>query len=143
MTRREFEILMAAVPLTAAQETAHASPTGSHIGNLYPFVQKQADRAPIELSFLRPEFQNLKEWQKRARAMVFEHMFYAPPPVDPQPRLIRSSDRGDYVEEYLTFQTTPDLRVPAYVLIPKGVKLPAPGVVALHDHGGFYLWGKE
>jgi dienelactone hydrolase len=33
--------------------------------------------------------------------------------------------------------------VPAYFLIPKGVKLPAPGVVALHDHGGFYLWGKE
>jgi dienelactone hydrolase len=85
----------------------------------------------------------LKEWQKRARATVFEHMFYAPPPVDFQPRLIRSTDRGDYVEEYLTFQTTPDLRVPAYVLIPKGVKLPAPGVVALHDHGGFYLWGKE
>jgi len=33
--------------------------------------------------------------------------------------------------------------VPAYVLIPKNVKLPAPGIVALHDHGGFYLWGKE
>jgi len=29
------------------------------------------------------------------------------------------------------------------VLIPKKAKLPAPGIVALHDHGGFYLWGKE
>jgi len=33
--------------------------------------------------------------------------------------------------------------VPALVLIPKRASLPAPGVVALHDHGGFYLWGKE
>jgi dienelactone hydrolase len=33
--------------------------------------------------------------------------------------------------------------VPAYVLIPKKVTLPAPGLVVLHDHGGFYLWGKE
>ena len=29
------------------------------------------------------------------------------------------------------------------MLIPKEAKLPAPGIVALHDHGGFYLWGKE
>ena len=33
--------------------------------------------------------------------------------------------------------------MPAYVLIPKNAKLPAPGMVVLHDHGGFYVWGKE
>lgn len=43
------------------------------------------------------------------------------------------------------FNTTPDLRVPAYVLAPKRATAarPAPAIVALHDHGGFYLWGKE
>jgi dienelactone hydrolase len=140
MTRREFELLMAAASLQASSAQA---PEGSHIGNLYPFVQRQADRSPVELSFLRPEFRDLKQWQKRARAKVFEHMFYAPPPVDPRPQVIRRTDRGSYVEEYLTFFTTPDLRVPAYVLIPKDARLPAPTVIALHDHGGFYLWGKE
>src|SRR5213078_1547442 len=29
------------------------------------------------------------------------------------------------------------------VLVPKKGKRPLPAVVALHDHGGFYLWGKE
>jgi len=85
MTRREFELLLA----VAAQENATVEKTGSHIGSLYPFVQKQADRSPIELSFLRPEFKDLKQWQKRARAKVFEHMFYAPPRADPQPKVIR------------------------------------------------------
>jgi dienelactone hydrolase len=33
--------------------------------------------------------------------------------------------------------------VPAYVLVPKQGKRPLPAVVALHDHGGFYFWGKE
>jgi dienelactone hydrolase len=47
------------------------------------------------------------------------------------------------VQEYITFQTTPDIRVPAYVLIPEKAKVPAPGIVALHCHGGFYVWGKE
>ena len=38
-----------------------------------------------------------------------------------------AEDRGDYVQEYLTFQTTPDLRVPAYVLIPKNAEAPRAG----------------
>jgi len=124
-------------------QTSPAVPTGSHIGNLYPFVQKQADRSELELSFLRPEFRDLETWQKTARARVLDHLFYSPPPAPPAPELIHRTDRGDYVEEYLTFQTTPDLRVPAYVLIPKKAKLPAPALIVLHCHGGFYLWGKE
>jgi dienelactone hydrolase len=134
--------MVAAGGWPGAAQTGQAN-TGSHLGSLYPFVQKQADRSPIELSFLLPEFRDLRQWQKRARAKVFEHMFYAPPPVSADPQVIRKTDRGDYTEEYLTFQSTPDIRVPAYVLIPKNAKLPAPGIVALHDHGGFYLWGKE
>ncbi|MGI8782191.1 MAG: dienelactone hydrolase family protein [Acidobacteriota bacterium] len=114
-----------------------------HIGNLYEFVQKQADRSPLELSFLHPRFKSLKRWQPRARAKVFEHLFYAPPKAAPQAQLVRRSDRGDYVEEYLTFQTTPDLRIPVCVLVPKNAKFPAPGILALHSHDGIYLWGKE
>jgi dienelactone hydrolase len=120
-----------------------ASASGSHIGNLYSFVQRQADQSPLSFSFLRPEFKSLKQWQGRARAKLFELLSYAPPPVAPQPQSISRADRGDYIEEYLTFQTTPDLRVPAYLLIPKNAKLPAPGIVALHSHDGLYLWGKE
>jgi dienelactone hydrolase len=130
------------VPVPAQAGIGKAE-SDSHIGNLYPFVQKQAERSPLELSFLRPESGTLQRWQPRARAKVFEHLFYAPPPVSPSPELIRRTDKGDHFLEYLTFQTTPDLRVPAYVLIPKNAKLPAPGMVVLHDHGGFYVWGKE
>jgi dienelactone hydrolase len=120
-----------------------AAADAPHIGNLYPFVQKQADRSPLELSFLQPRFKDLKSWQKIARARVFDCLDYSPPPVSPAPEIIRRTDRGDYIEEYLTFQTTPDLRVPAYVLIPKKASLPAPGLVVLHCHGGAYVWGKE
>jgi len=117
--------------------------TGSHLGTLYPFVQAQANHSTFELSFLRPEFTNLRRWQSVARAKVFEQLFYAPPRVDPQPQLIRRTDKGDYVEEYLTFRTTADLRLPAYVLVPKRTQMPAPGIVVLHSHDGIYLWGKE
>ncbi len=143
MTRREFQLFLAAGGAQVANAQSAANPAGSHIGNLYPFVQQQADRCRMELSFLHPEFRDLRSWQQRARAKVFEHLFYAPAAVAPEAQVIGRTDRGDHVEEHLTFRTTPDLRVPAYVLIPKHVELPAPGIVALHDHGGFYVWGKE
>jgi dienelactone hydrolase len=125
------------------QRSLPAAQTGSHIGNLYPFVQKQADRSRLELSFLRPEFRDLQTWQRKARARVMDHLFYEPGSVPAAPQVISRTDRRDYVEEYLTFQTSPDLRVPACVLIPKNATLPAPGIVVLHCHGGFYVWGKE
>src|SRR5687768_884797 len=137
----------AAIPADVRAELAPSQPppaaSGSHLGNLYPFVQGQADRSTFELSFLRDEVKDLAGWQRTARPRVFEHLFYAPPKVDPRPELIRRTDRGDYVEEYLTFQTTPELRIPAYVLVPSKGKRPAPGIVALHSHDGIYLWGKE
>src|SRR5436190_14184171 len=116
--------------------------TASHIGNLYPFVQAQADHSKLELSFLQPAFTSLRQWQPRARARIFANLFYAPPRVPPRPYLVRRTDKGDYVEEYMTFQTTPDVRVPAYVLVPKKARRPAPAIVALHSHDGIYLWGK-
>jgi len=149
MTRRQFSEWLAAyggvlaAPVSATAPAQAATDESSHIGSLYPFIQKQADRSPLELSFLRSEFRDLKSWQRQARTKIFDQLSYAPPKVDPAPQVIRRTDRGEYMEEYLTFQTTPDLRIPAYVLVPKKAKLPAPGIVALHDHGGFYMWAKE
>ena len=125
------------------QAAAAGSATSSHVGTLYPFIQKQADRSTFELSFLQDRFRDLESWQKQARARVFAHLFYAPPPTAPAPQLVRRQDRGTYIEEHLTFATTPDLRVPACVLIPKNATHPAPGILLLHCHGGFYVWGKE
>ena len=56
---------------------------------------------------------------------------------------VEKVDCGEYVRGEVYFNTTPDIRVPAFVLIPKNAPKPAPAIVALHDHGGFYLWGKE
>ena len=36
-----------------------------------------------------------------------------------------------------------DRTTDAFSLIPDNLKGPAPAVVAIHDHGGFYYFGKE
>ena len=153
LTRRRFcQSIGASSFLSAASFTSKdlaaltqttAAADAPHIGNLYPFVQKQADRSRLELSFLQSRYQDLAAWQKIARARVLDCLCYSPPATPPAAEIIRRTDRGDYIEESLTFQTTPDLRVPAYVLVPKKASLPAPGLVVLHCHGGAYVWGKE
>ena len=110
--------------LAALLQAPAEAKDGPHIGNLYPFVQQQADRSPLELSFLDARFRNLGSWQKDARTRVLNQLFYSPPPVAPEPEVIRRTDKGDYLEEYLTFRTTPDLRVPAYLLVPRKAALP-------------------
>jgi dienelactone hydrolase len=126
-----------------AEGQTSPGPADSDIGSLYPFVQSQAVKGEFPLSFLQKEFTDLRAWKQTARGKLLDLLHYAPPKVDPRPEMVERVDRGDYVQERVFFNTTPDIRVPAFVLIPKRVRLPAPGIVALHDHGGFYFWGRE
>ena len=127
----------------ADAETVSTPAAGPDIGSLYPFVRSQAVAGEFPLSFLRKEFTDVRAWKRDARGKLLELLHYAPPPCDPRPETVERVDRGDYVQERVYFNTTPDVRAPAFVLIPKKARRPAPGIVALHDHGGFYLWGKE
>lgn len=130
-------------PLPAAENGAEPAPTESHVGSLFPFIQSQVVKGEPSLSFLRPEFKDLAPWKRAARARLLELLAYTPPACDPRPEVLERVEKEGYVREKVLFNTTPDLRVPAYVLVPTGLKARAPAIVALHDHGGFYLWGKE
>lgn len=112
-------------------------------GNQTPFLKSLESRSTFTLSWLNDEFQNFEEWAAKARKTVLDYLHYSPAPVEPDPGVQESTDMGDYIREKVYFNTTPDIRVPAYVLIPKNGKFPAPAVVALHDHGAMYYWGKE
>jgi dienelactone hydrolase len=150
-TRREFLQDAAGGALAAftvgagpvAAGAADVPAAASDVGSLYPFVRSQAVAGEFPLSFLQKEFADVPAWKRQARGTLLELLHYAPPPCDPRAETVERVDRGDYVQEKVYFNTTPDVRVPALVLIPKKAPRPAPAIVALHDHGGFYLWGKE
>jgi dienelactone hydrolase len=160
VTRREFFQTASALPFLAVgqtetlgyssgdqeprkQENTSIPRTGSDLGNLFPFIYGQAVKSDFPLSFLAKEFQDVAAWKRAARAKLLEFVHYSPPKCEPRPEVVEKVDRGDHIREEVLFNTTPDTRVPAYVLIPKKAKFPAPAIVALHDHGAFYFWGKE
>ncbi len=127
----------------AAQPAATPVPSPSDVGSLYPFIERQAVQGEFPLSFLNERFRDVATWRSEARAKVLDLLHYDPPPCAPAADITASVDCGDYVRETVVFNTTPDVRVPAFVLVPKQAPKPCPAIVALHDHGGFYMWGKE
>ena len=116
---------------------------GPQLGSHWPlFEQIDARRRPA-LSFLEDRFNDVVPWAACARAALLSHLHYDPPRCDADPEMVERVDCGVYTRERVLISLAPEIRLPVYVLVPKNLAAPAPGIVALHDHGGFYFWGKE
>lgn len=118
----------------------------SHVGSLLgPITRIRDAYGWATESFASDKFNasDHPAWRKKMLADVFASMQYAPAKCDFAAQTVEKVDCGKYIREKVYFNTTPELRVPAYVLVPKGLTAKAPAIVALHDHGGFYRWGKE
>ncbi len=158
-TRREFAAALGLTALTGvfgsrAADAADSAtlladtpralqPTGADLGSLLADVERIAGRNRPADSFLGGTYRSFDEFQERARQRIFDVALYRPEPVEPRPEVLERRDCGDHVREKIVFSTAPGVRVPAFVLIPKDLKQPAPAMVDLHSHGGMFLFGKE
>lgn len=127
--------------LALAQDQSLPVPD-AQVGSLYPLLKAQVP-AQFPLSFLNPSFTDLELWKREARTKVMSLLQYHPPKCEPQAEVVEHVDCGDYIREKVYFNTTPDIRVPAYVLVPKDGRAKHPAILCLHDHGAFFAWGKE
>lgn len=136
---------LASVPARRiVKHIAQNEPTlAADVGSLFSFIESQAKDKAFPLSYLNDQFQDVAEWKQQARGKLKELLHYAPPECPADAEVTERTESGGLVREKILFNTTPHLRVPACVVYQAGAKRPMPAIVALHDHGGFYLWGKE
>ncbi len=127
----------------AALSGPSTTSSGSDIGTLFPEIQGLADQCRYPLSWLERNYSDAEACRQVIREKILELFHYSPPPVKPAPELAGRWEYPDYIQEKVYFSTTPWLRVPAYVLIPKRPKGPFPAIVDLHSHGGMFVYGKE
>src|SRR5688572_10930937 len=156
-TRREFlrrAALPAALGIPARAEPAHAldmpadlprelKPTAADLGTVFPTVNALADEKPFAYSFLGDKFKTLDDFKAAGREKLLDCFAYKPAKVEPKAEVIERVECDGFTREKITFATAPHFRVPAYVLVPKGLKKPAPAIVDLHSHGGMFVFGKE
>ncbi|OAI40647.1 hypothetical protein AYO40_04575 [Planctomycetaceae bacterium SCGC AG-212-D15] len=106
-------------------------------------MAKLADEHGYAYSFADGRFKTLDDFKAAARPKILDLLNYRPEKVEPKAEVVERVERDDHIREKLHFSTAPNLRVPAYLLIPKNLKGKAPAIVDLHSHGGMFLFGKE
>jgi dienelactone hydrolase len=151
MIRRDFfkaGTLGALAGITGNAHAADSLPKNQYapapdLGTHWEFLSGLSERCAPQMSFLDAHFSDVETWADQARSYLRQCLHYDPAPVAFDAEVVEEVDRGDYTRRRVMLTTAPDCRIPAYVLVPKNLDGPAPAVVALHDHGGFYLWGKE
>lgn len=145
-TRRDFLTLLSvgagALPLEQALPEPQAQPSAG-VGSLFPFIQGRLPKGLPRLCFLRGEFTDVEEWRRLARGRLRELLHYRPEPCSLDPVTASKETRGDLVREEVAFSVSPGCRAPATVLKRRGLRGKLPALIALHDHGAFYLWGRE
>lgn len=81
--------------------------------------------------------QEFRAWQRAFRARLLKLLGPTPEPAAPRLEVVEEVDRGDYVRRKVVFDSERCASVPAYLLLPKGLKPGErrPGILAAHGHG--------
>jgi dienelactone hydrolase len=137
ISRREWLSLLSAGALGSAQD----------MGSLYPLIESLANSrvaGEYDASFLDPRWKSPAEYRKAVLQIAIDALAFQPKRVHLRPEVVETEDLGDVIREKVLFSTCEQFRVPAFVHLPKdhkGKKLP--GMIDLHSHGGWFVFGKE
>jgi dienelactone hydrolase len=118
-------------------------PEKKDLGQYYTELQSYADSRSMKLSYLAEEWPELEQWRIQGRAKMMELLSFRPDPAPLNPEIIEKVKKSGYTRYKIKYSVTPHRKTEAFLLIPDGLTKPAPAVIALHDHGGFYYYGKE
>lgn len=113
------------------------------LGQYYPEIQEYANSRAMSYSFLAKEWPELEQWRIQGRAKMMELLSFTTDPVPLNPEITEKVKKNGYTRYKVRYSVTPYRKTEAFLLIPDGLTKPAPAVIALHDHGGFYYYGKE
>ncbi len=124
------------------------------LGNYHSLAQWYESHCRRPYSYLDGQWHDPETWHTQARRMVLDLLSYDPPAVPLDARIEDTEEKDGLATERVSWAQPFGPRTEAFVIRPAGKpgrdpgpRSPGggrlPGVVALHDHGGFYYYGKE
>ena len=115
----------------------------SDIGNLFELLNEYAKGKNLKYKYLSNRWSDFQQWRIMARSKVFELLNYFPTDVPLDASVLKKIERNDYIQEEIEFNTALSIRVRGSILIPKMDQERYPAIIAIHDHGAFYYYGRE
>ncbi|PMQ01733.1 MAG: acetylxylan esterase [Dictyoglomus sp. NZ13-RE01] len=89
--------------------------------------------------FNAKSFEDWEYWRKNLREKLLELLGLPLEKVPLEGEVVEKKEFEDYIREKVIFNSTKNLSVIGYLLIPKNISKPLPAVIALHGHG----YGKD
>lgn len=136
-----FSILLVCLVQISAQLVAQ-TPLYD-LGQFYPEIQEYANNRSVSYSYLSNEWPEMEQWRVQGRSKMMELLSFSPAPSPLNPEITEKVKKDGFTRYTVRYNITPQRKTEAFLLIPDGLTKPAPAVIALHDHGGFYYYGKE
>lgn len=112
------------------------------MGIYYEMLDAIAATQP-SLSFLAKPWPDIETWRTRARAKVLELLAFDPIRVPLNPSIDSRREEEDLIVQEISYDMPYGPRTHGFFLYPKKRNAKLPAVVALHDHGSFFYFGKE
>jgi dienelactone hydrolase len=134
-----FFLLLPGLAIALAQDTR----TESFLGNLAPVARSIHQERGFPMDYAHRQGMPVQKWRARGRAELQRALSYSPRTVALDVKVSAVVPRDGYEIRVISFAGSPHYRIPAYLLVPTTGRAPYPGVVALHDHGGWFYHGKE
>lgn len=98
------------------------------------FNTRCAEMEPL-FAFSATTESEARKWRGRALAKIRDLLGETPAWTPLDAEILETKDMGSYVREKIVYDSDPYSSVPAYILIPKNVPVPAPALLCLHGHG--------
>ena len=112
------------------------------MGIYYPMLDSLAAKPP-SLSFLSERWREVDAWRAAGRAKVLELLEFRPPDTPLNAKIESRIEEEDVAVEEISYQMPYGPRTHGFFLYPRKRPEKLPAVLALHDHGEFFFYGKE
>ncbi len=113
------------------------------LGNLTPIIQAIQQERGHAFDYQHKGGLSLEQWRKRGRDAVEKALSYDPKPVSLDLKVHRTEKRNGYEFRVVSFAGSAQYRIPGFLLVPASGQPPYPAVLAFHDHGAYFYFGKE
>ncbi len=98
------------------------------------YFEKLYERKKI-YSFNATSKEEWKDWKEKLRRKIVELLGGFPEKVEINTKILEKKDFGEYIREKIVFDSCENIKVVGYLLVPKNLDFPRPGVIAVPGHG--------
>ena len=110
---------------------------------IYYEMLDQIAKAKPSLSFLSKPWPSVYEWRRQARSKALELLAFDPQNVPLNSLVELREEEAGLVREEVSYDMPYGPRAHGFFLYPQEHPRKLPAIIALHDHGSFFHFGKE